>query len=432
MVAILHTGQVRWELSAWTNYLIANERRGRVMVQYFGGDAFAHPVNSNRNRILRDTPGDIDAVLMMDEDTIPHPHTIEVAYMCCPEDIGGLGHDVVIAPTPIWRSDDERGPVMANVVPLGADGGSHDNVTVAVGSHVVQEVKEGGTGVIAISRRVIDTVRAPFSFEYDEDGITIVGEDHQFCRNVKAAGFKVHTALGYPQGHAKIVDLKTMNEMYRPGQPRAPVLLVTGTGRCGTGFAAQFLTSAGLRTGHESLFMYRGYEAALKRIAMFSAFRADASWMAAPFLGEELLAKVPVVHQIRHPKKVIASWMRKEPIGTPRYWQFFLEHCPEVAGMTDPYEAFPARYVLWNEMIEHNCRGHDYFQWKVEAGEDELLKWLSDLGLIDLSYIDRRMLYPNKTYNHKSGEPREIALEQVVEPWRSRLAEMTDRYGYEW
>lgn len=432
MVAILHTGHVRWELSAWTNHLIANENRGMVMVQYFGGDSMAHPVSSNRNRILRDAPRDMDAVLMMDEDTIPHRHTIEVAYMCCPEESGGLGKDVVIAPTPIFRGDDERGPVMTNVVPLGASEGSHDNVTVNIGQQAVQEIKEGGTGVIAISRQVIDALQAPFSFQYDEDGITIVGEDHQFCRNVKAAGFRVWAALGYPQGHAKTMDLKTLHELYRPGEPRKPALLVTGTGRCGTGFASQFLTSAGLRTGHESFFMYRGYEAAVKRIAMFHAFRADASWMAAPYLDQEILGDVPLVHITRHPKKVIASWIRKHPHSTPRYWKFFLSHCPEVEQIERVVDQFAARYVLWNELIESKRNGHDYYRWRVEDGEDGLLAWLADRELIDPSQIDTRMLYPNRSYNSKAGEPKEIALDEVSEPWRTRLAEMAERYGYEW
>lgn len=432
LVAILHTGQVRWELSAWTNHLIANERRGLLMVQYFGGDSQAHPVSSNRNRILRDAPRDMDAVLMLDEDTIPHPHTIEVGYMCCPEEVGGMGLDVVIAPTPIWRGDDERGPVMTNVVPLGASEGSHDDITIPVGQQVVQEIKEGGTGVIAIARHVIDALQAPFSFQYDEEGVTQVGEDHQFCRNVREAGFAVHAALGYPQGHAKTVDLKTTHELYRPGPPRQLALLVTGTGRCGTGFASQWLTSAGVRCGHESFFMYRGYEAAMQRMAMFHQFAADASWMAAPYLDEEHLKGVPVVHQIRHPKKVIASWIRKHPHSTPRYWKFFLSHCPEVEQIEQVIDQFAARYVLWNELIESKLDGRDFYRWRVEDGEDGLLAWLADRKIVDTTYLDRRMLYPNKSYNSKSGEPREIALEQVSEPWRTRLAEIADRYGYTW
>ena len=429
LVAILHTGQIRWELAAWATHLVAAERRGRIMVKFYGGDAFSTPVSSNRNRILMDTPRDMDAVLMIDEDTIPHPATIEVGYMCCPEDAGGLGRDVVIAPVPIVRSDDERGPVMTNLVPLGADKGSHDNVTIPIGANQLVEIKEGGTGVIAIARHVIDhpLMRAPFQFEYNEDGCTIVGEDHGFCRRVTAAGLKIHAALGYPMGHSKAVDLKTIYEMYRPGGPQKPALIITGTGRCGTGFAAQWLTSAGLRTGHEVIFMYRGLDAALKRMAMFSQFRADASWMAAPFLNHEFLADVPVIHQMRHPKKVIESWIRKSTEEhTPRYWQFVLEHAPKVGEQEREIDQFAARYVEWTNLIE---RRPDAIKWRVEDGEEQIFSWLTERGFI--RDVDRDRLFPDKSYNHKSGERVNVTLDDISEPWRSRLAAICERYHYE-
>ena len=101
LVAVLHTGQVRWELSAWLNHVIATEKRAGVMVKYYGCDQRSHPVNSNRNRILADTPQAMDAVMMIDEDTVPIPEAIEVAFIACPESKGGLGKDVVLAPVPI-------------------------------------------------------------------------------------------------------------------------------------------------------------------------------------------------------------------------------------------------------------------------------------------------------------------------------------------
>ena len=435
LVAVLHTGQVRWELSAWLNHVIASERRASVMVKYYGCDQRSHPVDSNRNRILLDMPRDCDAVMMIDEDTVPIPEAIEVAFMACPESKGGLGLDVVLAPVPIVRGDDERGPVMANLVPLGAEGGSHDNVTIPVGLNRVVEIKEGGTGVIAIARHVVDhpALRAPFRFEYDEDGCTIVGEDHGFCRRVKEAGFKVHAALGYAMGHAKTVDLKMIYDMFSPGKAQQPRLIVTGTGRSGTGFAAQWLSSAGLRTGHEALFMYRGLDAAIKRAAMFRQFQADASWMASPYLDREFLAGVPVVHQMRHPRKVIQSWIRKSTAEhTPRYWGFVMEHAPEVGEQEREIDQFAARYVLWTELIERKLGAHPHYRWRVEDGEAGLLAWLSDRGILDPTRLDADNLFPDKSYNHKAGESAPLELFDISEPWRSRLAAISERYGYEW
>lgn len=436
LVAVLHTGQIRWELAAWLTRIAAAEKRGKLMIQFFGEDAKSHPVNSNRNRILADTPLDADAVLMLDEDTVPHPATIEIGYMCCPEDKGGLGLDIVLAPVPIMRSDDERGPILANLVPLGEQGGNRDNETVAIGSSVIQEIKEGGTGVIAIARHVINhpDMRGAFGFEYDDDGCTIVGEDHLFCRRARAAGFKVHAALGYPMGHAKVADLKSLYEMCNPQPPRPLSLLVTGTGRCGTGYIANWLTSAGLRCGHEAIFMHRGMEAALKRASMFTQFRADASWMAAPYLGHEYLAGVPVVHAIRHPARVVASWIRKGTEEyTPRYWNYLTSHLPELNSIDRQVDQFAARYVLWTEIIQCGIDDHPAFIWRVEDGEEALLRWLADSNILDARHINRDQLFPDKSYNHKGGPgPDSVALADISEPWRERIAEIAARYGYEW
>lgn len=435
LVAVLHTGQVRWELSAWLNHIIATEKRAAIMVKYYGCDQHSHPVNSNRNRILVDAPRECDAVMMIDEDTVPIPEAIEVAFMACPEEMGGLGKDVVLAPVPIIRGDDERGPIMANLVPLGAEGGSHDNVTIPVGLNRVMEIKEGGSGVIAIARHVIDhpMMRAPFGFEYDEDGCTIVGEDHFFCRRARAAGFKIWGALGYAMGHAKAVDLKMIYESTNPGPPQKPALIVTGTGRCGTGYAAHWLSSAGLRTGHEAIFMFRGIDAALKRAAMFRQFRADSSWMAAPYLDHPFLADVPVVFQMRHPKKVIESWVRKSTAEhTPRYWQFVIQHAPEVGEQEREFDQFAARYVLWTEMIESKLDGHEVYQWRVEDGDENLLTWLMECGILDPRIVDHDNLFPDRSYNHKGGEEVDIRLFDISEPWRSKVAAISERYGYEW
>ena len=441
LLAVLHTGQVRWELSAWLNHVIASEKRAAVMVKYYGCDQRSHPVNSNRNRILADAPRECDVVMMVDEDTVPIPNAIEVAFMCVPEGKGGLGKDVVLAPVPIFRGDDERGPVMANLVPLGAEGGSHDNVTIPVGMNRVMEIKEGGTGVIAIARHVVDhpAMKAPFRFEYDEDGCTTVGEDHYFCRLAKEAGFHVWAALGYAMGHAKTVDLKLIYEMTLPGPPQIPRLIVTGTGRCGTGYAAHWLSSAGLQTGHEALFMFRGIDAAMKRAAMFRQFKADSSWMAAPYLDHPFLESVPVVHQMRSPKQVIESWVRKSTAEhTPRYWQFVTAHAPEVGEQEREIDQFAARYVLWTEMIEAKLKERpldSVYLWRIEEGEEGeegLIGWLTDHQILDPRTLDRSGLFPDKSYNHKGGDPVDVQLEDISEPWRSRLAAICEKYGYEW
>ncbi|GAG26465.1 unnamed protein product, partial [marine sediment metagenome] len=157
LIAILHMGQVCTELASWAAWVAANERRYPLTIKYFGADAEAVPHSSNRNRILRETSADSAGVLMIDADTVPHPRTADIPL---------LGLDVVLAPTPIWRPDDERGPILTNLVPLGAQSGNMDDATLPVGAPVVTKIKEGGTGCIWISSKVIQhpDMRAPFAF----------------------------------------------------------------------------------------------------------------------------------------------------------------------------------------------------------------------------------------------------------------------------
>jgi hypothetical protein len=68
-------------------------------------------------------------------------------------------------------------------------------------------------------------------------------------------------------------------------------LVLTGTGRCATGFYAKFLTSAGATCGHERFFGVGGLEAALDVLAAghWVGTVAESSWLAAPFLDSEPL-----------------------------------------------------------------------------------------------------------------------------------------------
>lgn len=423
MIAVLHTGQIRWEIAAWLAYITNTERRARFMIRFFGQDAHARPVSSNRNRILLEVPADFDGVIMIDEDTVPHHESFDIAL---------LGLDVVLAPTPVWRGDDERGPIIVNLVPL--ERIEHGYATMPIGADKVVEIKEGGSGMIYISRAVIDhqSMRAPFKFGYDNDGLTIVGEDHKFCRRARAAGFKVHAALKYIQGHVKSINLRAAYEMFTPQEPKELDLILTGSGRCGTGYASRWLSSAGLPCGHEAIWSYLGADGAREKSSRFRNYHADSSWLAAPYLDHVLLAGVPIVHITRHPAKVIASWIRIHPQSTPPYWNYVLDHCPEIGEIPEGPTQGAARYVLWNEMIERKAEGRDLFRWRIEDQEDGLLAWLADRGLLDPAKIERGQLYPDRSYNHKPGDVTEIDLDEVGEPWRTRLLEMSERYGYEW
>ena len=82
-------------------------------------------------------------------------------------------------------------------------------------------------------------------------------------------------------------------------------VLITGTGRCGTGWMARALTAAGAPCGHEAAFTARRHGDC--------DWVAESSWLAAPYLDR--LDGVYVVHLVRDPLKTIASRAATPPSG---------------------------------------------------------------------------------------------------------------------
>lgn len=80
--------------------------------------------------------------------------------------------------------------------------------------------------------------------------------------------------------------------------------LITGCGRSGTKYVAERLNSSGISCGHEKIFTVYGPSQ-----VDFDKYDGDSSWFAAPFL-EILPTKLPVLHIVRNPVKVVKSFYR--------------------------------------------------------------------------------------------------------------------------
>ena len=203
------------------------------------------------------------------------------------------------------------------------------------------------------------------------------------------------------------------------------MIIVTGPGRCGTGWAAKLLTSAGVECGHEALFSFDGWEAAQERMAE-SDLNADSSWLAAPFLDR--LEDATVVHLVRHPKPTIDSFRR---IGffNPRmhrqhhhYAHFAQKHLPEAWEYTNTRMRAAHHYVAWNRMIEELAQ--DAIFHRVEDGGEVLIE---KLELI----IPEEGLYAETDYNHREGSiVSDVDLSDLWEPCKSMVAEIAEDYGY--
>jgi len=210
-IAVLTQGSVRWELSNYLHHLVLDPEARKIRdfsVQYYEGNGMeGRPVSSNRNRIVRDRPEHSD-LLMIDQDVIPSHRLFEVANQ---------GLDVVVCPVPIWRPVDPGDcPVRINM-----NAAAPDKV-MTLGAEEYDEILQGGTGAIYISDRVLShpAMRAPFSFQMDEDGVNFRGEDYSFCDRARAAGFKVFSANAILCGHVHSINLLTVMRRFYELQER--------------------------------------------------------------------------------------------------------------------------------------------------------------------------------------------------------------------
>lgn len=222
----------------------------------------------------------------------------------------------------------------------------------------------------------------------------------------------------------------TLVSFVRP-QGRTLKLVVTGTGRSGTGFASRWLTSIGIPSGHESFFDHRGLDHAVHMLAARDYhFVGECSWEAAPHLGSQPLRDALVVHQVRHPRKVIESCLRVPQEITPHYARYMEKHLPRIKLYRMTLDRSACRWVYWNRMIEDAIRDREHYFWRVEDGTEGLLDWLEDHGLVDRTKIVAAQVFSNTHHNHKHGPEKRAVLEEIDGRLQWELQGQMRRYGY--
>lgn len=213
---------------------------------------------------------------------------------------------------------------------------------------------------------------------------------------------------------------------------------------------ARLLTSVGIPCGHESIFDWRGYKWAEKRLAgdeplelsnvskakydgkdwrdidqwiNLDNIQAESSYMSAPFLGDEILEGIPVIHVVRNPIKVVNSFCNyidyfKKGEGTNSYEQLIYRHIPELKEDMPQYDRACLYYVRWNQMIEK----HDAFLHNIEDGPEPLLHFLGASGL---PFDDRNINTLRKSCNNR------FTLDQIEDSEIKKLfIDMGERHGY--
>ena len=222
----------------------------------------------------------------------------------------------------------------------------------------------------------------------------------------------------------------TLVSFVRP-KARTLAIVVTGTGRSATGFASQWLTSVGVPSGHEVFFDHRGLEHALHMLAArHYHLVGECSWEAAPYLDSQPLRDALVVHQVRHPRKVIESCLRVPQEVAPHYARYMERHLPRIAQYRRTIDKAACRWVYWNRMVEDAIRERESYFWRVEDGTDALLDWLIDKGLVQREKVVPVQMFGNTHYNHKHGPDVRARLEDIHPMLCSTLLDQMKRYGY--
>lgn len=236
--------------------------------------------------------------------------------------------------------------------------------------------------------------------------------------------------------------------------------LVTGTGRCGTVFMARYLTTAGWPCGHEMFFNLGGLFGAER---YFSGYRrpqlswvstqvaqpdggsiptgewvdvpsitSDSSYFAAPFLGHEILNGTKFIHVVRHPVRVVNSFVNAMGYFNKSVFNFahegyIADWVPEIKNEMTPEERACLYYVHWNEMIEEKLKNKTYLFQRIEDNMEPVLEFI---GKTD---VDRKKLHDDTETNSwlKLGKKR-FQLAQLPEgDIKKKFVDIGERYGYQ-
>ena len=200
-LAILNHGILRREMSSVVIPAMSNTK-GIELIWENPNKTWANPISSNRNKIVkRFLKTDCDYLLMIDDDVIPMHNPCELVY--ADKDI--IGSPALVRATGntmVWTAYVPHGDgVGYSAIDLNAFDDMFDMLEVAI----------VGTGCILIKRKVLETLKAPFHSEFDEDGIQIYGTDFAFCRKATKAGFEVYTTMHRRCEHFKIIGYNNMD-----------------------------------------------------------------------------------------------------------------------------------------------------------------------------------------------------------------------------
>lgn len=305
----------------------------------------------------------------------------------------------------IWTLDEDRNPVRVDDYPPG-------EVLRVVGT---------GAACLLVHRKVFEKIEEkygdtpwPWFQETSLRGHT-VGEDFTFCIRVGEAGFPIHVDTSIEFGHEKTVNI---DRDFVANWRQAHRVVVTGTGRCGTGYMARVLTRAAIPSTHEGVYN--------PQFTDWSVQRVESSWLAAPFLPQ---FEGHVVHLVRHPLAVINSLVG---VGffTDELRALYADHARHFVDMEGLSEVEQAMkfYVEWNRMIEPFA---DQFV-KVEEADGEIFAMIAAAAGAKHSPTDFQEALKAIPTDWNHGDRAELTWDDLpAGDLKSELETMAKEYGYD-
>jgi len=154
------------------------------------------PYENNLHKIRIDfLSGDFDYWINIDSDNPPINNPLDLVF---------LQKDIIGCVTPVWANIKEGDyPIYWNALDsVGEEGWRPHRECTGL-----QEVDAIGSGCMVLSRKIMETLPAPFQRIFHGDGTVDIGCDYAFCRRAKRLGFKVYAHYDYPCHHFNELDL---------------------------------------------------------------------------------------------------------------------------------------------------------------------------------------------------------------------------------
>lgn len=197
-------------------------------------------------------------------------------------------------------------------------------------------------------------------------------------------------------------------------------VMVTGTGRSGTGYIARVLQLCGLEVGHEGVF--GPLQALGEEPVKWWDLDGDSSWLALPLLQDH---DGPRFLQVRHPFAAIASLVGTGLFGTDRsnYRRVVETHAAECLEHGTEVERAAAFWTTWNRraLIEVDS------WWRVEDVDADVIATVAES--IGRRVPDARTALEEvpRDYNGRTRVEIELPLGRV----RDSVCDLACGFGYE-